>query len=89
MVPGTWYLKNQMNQNEFSGRLLCLSSRFMESLGTMVSFFSQKVKEKVDLIRELSLQHRAEHHGKHSPAEQSGLQTPESYGLKHGVSQTW
>ncbi|XP_061591093.1 ceramide-1-phosphate transfer protein [Cololabis saira] len=29
---------------------------FMESLGTMVSFFSQKVKEKVVLIRQLSLQ---------------------------------
>uniref|UniRef100_A0A8C9ZJU0 Si:ch73-269m23.5 n=1 Tax=Sander lucioperca TaxID=283035 RepID=A0A8C9ZJU0_SANLU len=32
---------------------------FMESLGTMVSFFSQKVKEKVVLIRELSLKRAA------------------------------
>ncbi|CAN9509383.1 unnamed protein product [Ophioblennius macclurei] len=30
---------------------------FMDSLGSMVSFFSQKVKEKVDLIRELSIKH--------------------------------
>ncbi|KAJ0055576.1 hypothetical protein NL108_005458, partial [Boleophthalmus pectinirostris] len=28
---------------------------FMESLGTMVSFFSHKVKDKVALIRQLSL----------------------------------
>lgn len=37
---------------------------FMESLGSMVSFFSQKVREKVVLIRELSLKHKAEAHGK-------------------------
>ncbi|KAM7366695.1 hypothetical protein PAMP_016110 [Pampus punctatissimus] len=57
---------------------------FMESLGTMVSFFSQKVKEKVLLIRELSLQHSREAHGKRGP-DLSGLQTPASFGLKHGV----
>ncbi|XP_035531009.1 ceramide-1-phosphate transfer protein-like [Morone saxatilis] len=49
---------------------------FMESLGTIVSFFSQKVKEKVVLIRELSLKHSAEAHGK---------QIPSSSGLKHGA----
>ncbi|XP_030609779.1 ceramide-1-phosphate transfer protein-like [Archocentrus centrarchus] len=51
--------------------------KFMESLGPMVSFFSQKVQEKVVLIRELSLKHKAETHGK--PA---GLQPPEAFGLK-------
>ncbi|XP_041635012.1 ceramide-1-phosphate transfer protein [Cheilinus undulatus] len=58
---------------------------FMESLGTMVSFFSQKVKEKVVLIRELSLKHSLEAHGKRGPSDHSGLQTPESFGLKKGV----
>ncbi|KAG7495932.1 ceramide-1-phosphate transfer protein-like [Solea senegalensis] len=38
--------------------------RFMESLGTMVGFFSQKVSNKVSLIRELSLKRAAEDHGK-------------------------
>ncbi|XP_045921466.1 ceramide-1-phosphate transfer protein [Micropterus dolomieu] len=52
---------------------------FMESLGTMVSLFSQKVKEKVDLIRELSLRHSIEAHGKRP------LQTPASFGLKNGA----
>ena len=51
----------------------------------MVSFFSQKVKEKVVLIRELSLKHGAEAHGKRGPRDHSGLQTPESFGLKTGV----
>lgn len=46
---------------------------FMESLGTMVSLFSQKVKEKVVLIRELSLKHSAEAHGKRGPSDSSGL----------------
>ncbi|KAM9836857.1 ceramide-1-phosphate transfer protein [Aulostomus maculatus] len=46
---------------------------FMESLGTMVSFFSQKLREKVALIRELSL-------------KQQGRQTPvAAFGLKNGV----
>ncbi|XP_030287130.1 ceramide-1-phosphate transfer protein [Sparus aurata] len=58
---------------------------FMESLGTMVSFFSQKVREKVVLIRELSLKHSAEAHGKRGPRDHSGLQTPESFGLKTGA----
>ncbi|XP_067436591.1 ceramide-1-phosphate transfer protein-like [Thunnus thynnus] len=56
---------------------------FMESLGTMVSFFSQKVKEKVVVIRELSLKHSREAHGK--PSDLSGLQTPASFGLKNGM----
>ncbi|KAF0028905.1 hypothetical protein F2P81_018010 [Scophthalmus maximus] len=34
--------------------------KFMESLGTMVSFFSQKVHEKVKVIRRLSLEQSAE-----------------------------
>ncbi|XP_070711386.1 ceramide-1-phosphate transfer protein-like [Pempheris klunzingeri] len=48
---------------------------FMESLGTMVSFFSQKVKEKVVLIRERSLKHAVEAHGKRGRPDSSGLQT--------------
>uniref|UniRef100_UPI0037E7C7B1 ceramide-1-phosphate transfer protein-like n=1 Tax=Semicossyphus pulcher TaxID=241346 RepID=UPI0037E7C7B1 len=55
---------------------------FMEALGTMVSFFSQKVKEKVVLIRELLLKHSAKAHGN---ADSSGLQTPASFGLKNGA----
>ncbi|KAF1381033.1 hypothetical protein PFLUV_G00170220, partial [Perca fluviatilis] len=58
---------------------------FMESLGTMVGFFSQKVKEKVVLIRELSLKRAAEAHGKRSPSGRSGLQTPASFGLRSGA----
>ncbi|XP_039865823.1 ceramide-1-phosphate transfer protein-like [Simochromis diagramma] len=54
--------------------------KFMESLGPMVSFFSQKVQEKVVLIRELSLRHSAEANGK-----PTGLQTPEAFGLKTGA----
>ncbi|XP_034757136.1 ceramide-1-phosphate transfer protein [Etheostoma cragini] len=46
---------------------------FMESLGTMVGFFSQKVKEKVVLIRELALKHAAQPHGKRGPSNRSGL----------------
>ncbi|XP_035506866.1 ceramide-1-phosphate transfer protein [Scophthalmus maximus] len=54
--------------------------KFMESLGTMVSFFSQKVHEKVKVIRRLSLEQSAEAHGKRGPAsdhtgEPSGLRT--------------
>uniref|UniRef100_A0A3Q1I041 Glycolipid transfer protein domain-containing protein n=1 Tax=Anabas testudineus TaxID=64144 RepID=A0A3Q1I041_ANATE len=44
---------------------------FMEALGTMVGFFSQKVKEKVVLIRELSLKHSAEAHWKRGPVYRS------------------
>lgn len=58
---------------------------FMESLGTMVGFFSQKVKEKVVQIRELSLKHSAEAHWKRGPADRSRLQTPASFGLQNGV----
>lgn len=42
-----------------------LFCRFMESLGTVVSFFSQKVKEKIVLIRQLPLKHSTEVHGEH------------------------
>uniref|UniRef100_A0A3Q3QCK0 Glycolipid transfer protein domain-containing protein n=1 Tax=Monopterus albus TaxID=43700 RepID=A0A3Q3QCK0_MONAL len=45
--------------------------KFMESLGTMASFFSQKVKEKVVLIQQLSLKHSAEAHGIRGPAYRS------------------
>ncbi|XP_068569203.1 ceramide-1-phosphate transfer protein isoform X2 [Cebidichthys violaceus] len=48
--------------------------KFMESLGTMVGFFSHKVKEKVVLIRELSLKRSLEAHGKRGPPDSSGLQ---------------
>nr|XP_040037586.1 ceramide-1-phosphate transfer protein [Gasterosteus aculeatus aculeatus] len=47
---------------------------FMESLGTMVTFFSDKVKEKVVLIRELSLKRDLEAHGKRGPDDNSGPQ---------------
>ncbi|XP_076019066.1 ceramide-1-phosphate transfer protein-like [Genypterus blacodes] len=47
--------------------------KFMESLGTIVSFFSQKVKVKVALIQELSLKHSAQ-------AQLSARQTPAWYG---------
>lgn len=43
--------------------------KFMESLGTIISFFSQKVKVKVALIRELSLKH-----GRRGLPELAGLQ---------------
>ncbi|KAM8898559.1 ceramide-1-phosphate transfer protein isoform 2-T2 [Spinachia spinachia] len=48
---------------------------FMESLGTMVSFFSDKVKEKVILIRVLSLKRDLEAHGKRGTADKSGPQS--------------
>ncbi|KAF7643874.1 hypothetical protein LDENG_00231950 [Lucifuga dentata] len=57
--------------------------KFMESLGTIVSFFSQKVKVKIALIRELSLKHSAEALGKRGPPDLSGCQTP--LGLQHGA----
>ncbi|KAM4564604.1 ceramide-1-phosphate transfer protein-like [Fundulus diaphanus] len=56
---------------------------FMESLGTMVSFFSQKVREKTELIRELSQKHSSEFKGK--SAGSSGLQNPAAFGLNTGV----
>ncbi|KAK5618339.1 hypothetical protein CRENBAI_019410 [Crenichthys baileyi] len=59
---------------------------FMESLGTMVTFFSQKVREKTELIRELSLKHSLELNGK--SAGSSGPQTPAAVGLKTGVYQS-
>ncbi|XP_071402944.1 ceramide-1-phosphate transfer protein-like [Centroberyx affinis] len=54
--------------------------KFMESLGTIISFFSQKVRDKVAVIQELSLKHSREAHGK-----PSGLQTPASSGLQSGA----
>ncbi|XP_072315372.1 ceramide-1-phosphate transfer protein-like [Eucyclogobius newberryi] len=52
---------------------------FMESLGTMVGFFSHKVKDKVALIRQLSIKPSAgEDHGKLGP-------NPEARGLTQGV----
>ncbi|KAM3857459.1 ceramide-1-phosphate transfer protein [Diretmus argenteus] len=57
--------------------------KFMESLGTIISFFSQKVKDKVAVIRELSLKHSREIHGK--SGDSSGLQTPASFGLQSGA----
>ncbi|XP_008290877.1 ceramide-1-phosphate transfer protein-like [Stegastes partitus] len=56
---------------------------FMEALGPMVSFFSQKVQEKVVVIRELSLKHQAAAHGK--PDDRSGRQTPAAFGLRDGA----
>lgn len=47
----------------------------------MVSLFSQKVKEKTELIRELSLKHSLES----KSAGSSGLQTPAAFGSKTGV----
>lgn len=51
----------------------------------MVSFFSQKVKEKVVLIRELSRKCSTEAHGRRGTPRHSGLPTPESFRLKNGV----
>ncbi|XP_023150865.1 ceramide-1-phosphate transfer protein [Amphiprion ocellaris] len=80
------YLKSCLSKNDdvlLESYLLSWDQliNFMESLGSMVSFFSQKVKEKVVLIRELSLKHKAEAHGK----PDSGLQTPAAFGLKEGA----
>lgn len=55
----------------------------MESLGTMVSLFSQKVKEKTELIRELSLKHGLEF--QRESAGSSGLQATAAFGSKTGV----
>lgn len=49
----------------------------------MVSFFSKKVKEKVDLIRELSLRVNAKDFGKHNIPK-----SPQRLGLKNDVSVT-
>nr|XP_015832049.2 ceramide-1-phosphate transfer protein [Nothobranchius furzeri] len=54
---------------------------FMESLGTMVGFFSQKVREKITLIRELSLKHGAKAHGKSADAPQRP--TPAAFELRN------
>ncbi|XP_034424827.1 ceramide-1-phosphate transfer protein-like [Hippoglossus hippoglossus] len=51
---------------------------FMEALGTMVGFFSQKVNEKVVQIRALSLKHSTDVYGAQG-------QTPPSFGLKTGA----
>ncbi|KAM4611562.1 ceramide-1-phosphate transfer protein [Polymixia lowei] len=56
--------------------------KFMESLGTIVSFFSQKIKDKVAVIRELSLKHSRETDGKRGLSDLSGLQIPSSLGLQ-------
>ncbi|XP_041842197.1 ceramide-1-phosphate transfer protein [Melanotaenia boesemani] len=56
---------------------------FMESLGTIVSFFSQKVKEKISLIRELSLKHSLE--ASRKPADSAGPQIPAAFGLQTGA----
>ncbi|KAM6894632.1 ceramide-1-phosphate transfer protein [Lycodopsis pacificus] len=58
---------------------------FMESLGTMVGFFSHKVKEKVALIRELSLKRSLEAHGKRGPPDSSGLQIGASRSVRSMV----
>uniref|UniRef100_A0A3P8TSZ6 Si:ch73-269m23.5 n=1 Tax=Amphiprion percula TaxID=161767 RepID=A0A3P8TSZ6_AMPPE len=80
------YLKSCLSKNDdvlLESYLLSWDQliNFMESLGSMVSFFSQKVKEKVVLIRELSLKHKAEAHGK----PDSGLQTPAYHSLRSMV----
>lgn len=49
----------------------------------MVGFFSKKVKEKVDLIRELSLRASAKDYGKHNMPK-----SPQPLGLKNDVSVT-
>lgn len=59
---------------------------FMESLGTIVSFFSKKVKEKVDLIRELSLRASAKDYEKdHLPSQSLGLKNDVSVTESHPV----
>lgn len=59
---------------------------FMESLGTIVNFFSKKVKEKVDLIRELSLRATAKDYEKdHLPSQSLGLKNDVSVTESHPV----
>ncbi|KAL0970358.1 hypothetical protein UPYG_G00240920 [Umbra pygmaea] len=61
--------------------------KFMESLGSLVNFFSQKVKEKIVVIRELAAQLEIMKKGKQSSVEEDGrlqthfygLQSPEAY----------
>lgn len=58
----------------------------MESLGTIVSFFSNKVKEKVDLIRELSFRASAKDYEKeHMPSQTLGLKNNVSVTESHTV----
>lgn len=58
----------------------------MESLGTIVSFFSKKVKEKVDLIRELSLRASAkDYENDHLPSQSLGLKNDVSVTESHPV----
>lgn len=58
----------------------------MESLGTIVSFFSNKVKEKVDLIRELSLRASAKDYEKDTmPSQSLGLTNNVSVTESHPV----
>uniref|UniRef100_A0A672ZA37 Si:ch73-269m23.5 n=1 Tax=Sphaeramia orbicularis TaxID=375764 RepID=A0A672ZA37_9TELE len=59
--------------------------KFMESLGTMVSFFSQKVKEKVIVIRKLSVQRSLEASGKHGRPVYRSVQSMVEAELKEGV----
>uniref|UniRef100_A0A8C6WX25 Si:ch73-269m23.5 n=1 Tax=Neogobius melanostomus TaxID=47308 RepID=A0A8C6WX25_9GOBI len=56
---------------------------FMESLGTMVGFFSNKVKDKVALIRQLSVKH-AEDSGKRSAPYRS-VRSMVAWELDRGV----
>ncbi|XP_067117845.1 ceramide-1-phosphate transfer protein [Osmerus mordax] len=58
--------------------------RFMNSLGPLVSFFSQKVEEKTSLIRQLALEDR-EHAGKRGPSE---LQVPGAYSSVSSMVET-
>lgn len=59
---------------------------FMESLGTIVNFFSKKVKEKVDLIRELSLRASTKDYEKeHMPLQSLGLKNDVSVTESHTV----
>lgn len=75
---------NAANASPHLLHLFLLSFSFMGSLGTVVSFFSQKVKEKLVLMRELSVRHSREAHGKHR-APDGSIPASESFRLKNGV----
>lgn len=58
----------------------------MKSLGTIVSFFSNKVKEKVDLIRELTLRASSkDYEEEHVPSQTIGLKNNVSVTESHPV----
>ncbi|XP_056156758.1 LOW QUALITY PROTEIN: ceramide-1-phosphate transfer protein [Lampris incognitus] len=58
--------------------------KFMDSLGTIVSFFTQKIEEKLAVIRDLSLKH-SRGSWESGPSGPSGQQIPPTLGLRFGA----